>query len=99
RVHANERRSPSGSLDAEPSSSTSAPTATVRSAPASARGAEFHVSIVTESGELSTVPSLTTSVATYAPGTSIVKIGRTALSLDSVAALPDGATRVHEYVN
>ena len=56
--------SPSASLEPEPSSCTSAPSATLWSGPASATGGVFSVLMDTLSGRLASWPSSTTSVAT-----------------------------------
>ena len=93
--------SPSASWLALPSRVTTDPVATFWSVPASAVGVELAVAakMVTIAGALSTVPSLTTSSATYSPSTSTVNVGLNTVVSDSVAALPAGDdVKVHEYV-
>src|SRR5687767_12369864 len=88
--HLNVSGSPSTSEDALPSRTAIRPATIVWAAPALATGAEFSVVMVTVSGVLATVPSCTTSCATYMPGRSITKIGRGTVPSSSAAVLPAG---------
>ena len=85
--------SPLSGSDAIPLSVTTVPTLPVRSAPALAVGARLGAGetvIVTVSGGLFVVPSLTMSWTTYLPAWVAVKVGREAPELVSVAVLPGG---------
>ena len=81
---------PSASLEAAPLRLTLAPTTALWSAPALATGAELLVLMLTLSGALLSVPSLTTSRSTYVPGRSATKRGLTLPPPVRAAVLPLG---------
>src|SRR4030065_1077700 len=94
KVHWKISEDPSASFDALPSKVTTVPSGTVWSGPALAAGGWLPpgVVMVTVSGALLTIPSLTVNWATYWPATSATKLAIMVVAFERAALLPVGFT-------